>query len=142
MPAVIMEGGDYDRWEPASPVAASKIAMVTTALAERLLLDYNDTSGDSLGFIHHDDTGTTSTTALMNTDSDVGYQTSVTYVVLKSAMVILLSIIVTLSNAVVLYVIRIDRTLHTVGNLFTASLAIAALPTFKIQAILDKLKGV
>ena len=129
MPAVIMDGGDVDGWGPASPVAASKIAMVTTALAERLAVDYNDTPGDSLGVIFqqfNDESGVT-TIALPNSDSEVDYQTSVTCVVIKSAMVLLLSIIVTLANVVVLHVIRIDRTLHTVGNLFTASLAVADL---------------
>nr|XP_054752041.1 muscarinic acetylcholine receptor M3-like [Lytechinus pictus] len=126
MNAMIMDREDPDRWESVSHVAASKIAMVTTQLAERLAAEWNVTPTVTVSLTNVEvEHGIIDDVAAIVSDPD--QQTETVIIALKAVLVIFLSFIVTISNAVVIHVMRLDRSLHTVGNLFTASLAIADL---------------
>ena len=127
MNVMIMDREETDRWESVSHVAASKIAMVTTQLAERLAAEWNVTPTVTQTNLEMQHDLTHDVAAVLNDDTNIDHQTETAIVVLKAVLVIFLAFLVTLSNSVVIHVMRLDRSLHTVGNLFTASLAIADL---------------
>lgn len=127
MNVMIMDREETDRWESVSHVAASKIAMVTTQLAERLAAEWNVTPTVTQTNLEMQHDLTHDVAAILNDDTSIDHQTETAIIVLKAVLVIFLAFLVTLSNSVVIHVMRLDRSLHTVGNLFTASLAIADL---------------
>ncbi|XP_071510405.1 uncharacterized protein [Diadema antillarum] len=124
MHAVIMDPGDSDRWESVSPIASSTAVMLSTTLPERVIDGNASLVVNLIDIERHKYLPGSKITSV---EHEHYVEPSETMVVMMIIMVVILSLTVTLSNVLVLHVIRLDRTLHTVGNMFTASLAVADL---------------